>query len=759
MTVPKKLVRVLALCAWAAVIGCASAGAEMATISLKPTIGKPEGDAVTLTFDVMAPLGDKRVLRAELALNGGNGVEVVGLKPLAPWYNSFDVTELTRRWAAASGRAGVLQLRGVSKVKPESIRLLVTYEGKPANVPPQVKGLNAFHRAGQTFITFQEIDDRSADASPRWADLKTKLDKMDAEKTVRYLVFRHGRPITAKNVAQAELLARVKPMSGYNVRGRSVDELITIVRKQAVDDAVLARRLARTSELKRYTPNHPAMAGVPIGRLAIEDGKPLPPKTGLYVHHPDVGFVDAPAHPKLKAYYAVVASVDGVANTRDFAADNSLAKPVDETVGAGVPVLQGAVNVTVFFDYPGQRLRYVQWAALPLANLPNQYYNWGVFVPRDYGAAGPRRLSIFFHDGNQRYLKMPWPHRQDRVIIAPHDAPFPSFGIGYNNALGTLRPLKQGVVRPFFRRRVDAVLEWATKKFDADTGRISCGGGGYWGGTAALQYGIRRPGRIAYVMADGSPDPDPARTPDTYVQYPWRKGRPRRTPRGAIDRVWGRPEWKLKAESGKTIWEEAGLPAFVRAGKHPLPYLSLGSGSMSVTWKQQTHLMIAYKQTGNAFMSQFYWGGTGHIPLPAGAFEPRTDRPMLACWPLGYHPNAAFFDKYFFTGVRGYGGGSRLNNRIRWESETIVDTAEKLEMTIYSEPRISYAGSVTAKTTVRNAQNFKPAPGEKLKWSAAAAKGSRGKPQRGEITVDKDGLIVIPSLTFTRARTRLIVAR
>jgi len=747
MTVQNKVVCALALCAGLAAIGCASAGAEVATIGLKPTIGKPEGDAVTLTFHVTARLGGKRVLRAELALNGRNGVEVVGLKPLPPWYNSFDATELVRKWAAASGRAGVLRLKGVSKVKPESIRLLVTYEGEPANVPPQVKNLKVFHRAGQTFITFQEIDDRSADAAPKWADLKAKLDSMDAEKTVRYLVFRHDKPITAKSVAQAELLARVKPMSGYNVRGRSVDELITIVRRRAVDDAELARRLARTSELRRYTPDHPAMAAVPIGRLAVEDGVPLPVKTGLYVHHPAAAG---------RAYYAVVASVDGVANTRDFSAANSLAKPVDETVGTGVPVLQGEVNVTVFFDYPGRRLRYVQWAAPPLANLPDQYYNWGVFVPRGYGAAGPRRLTIFFHDGNQRYLKMPWPHRQDRVIIAPHDAPFPSFGIGYNDALGTLRPLERGVVRPFFARRVDAMLTWAIKKFNADTGRISCGGSGYWGGTAALQYGIRRPGRIAYVMADGSPDPDPAQTPDTYVRYPWRKGRPRPTPRRSIDRVWGRPEWKLKAESGKTIWEEASLPAFVRASKRTLPYLSLGSGSMSVTWKQQTHLMIAYKETGNAFMSRFYWGGSGHVPLPARDFEPRADRPMLACWPLGYSPNAKFFKARFFTGERGYGGGSRLNDRVRWDTENVVDTPDRLELTIWSDSSMTYAGSVTARTTIRNAQKFRPAPGTKLKWSVAG-KGRRAKPQGGEITVDKHGLIVIPSLTFTRARTRLII--
>ena len=72
-------------------------------------------------------------------------------------------------------------------------------------------------------------------------------------------------------------------------------------------------------------------------------------------------------------------------------------------------------------------------------------------------------------------------------------------------------------------------------------------------------------------------------------------------------------------------------------------------------------------------------------------------------------------------------------------------------MTIYSEPRISYAGSVTAQTAVRNAQKFKPGPGEKLKWKAG-----RGG---GEITVGQDGLILIPKLMFVRKPTRLVITR
>ena len=135
-----------------------------------------------------------------------------------------------------------------------------------------------------------------------------------------------------------------------------------------------------------------------------------------------------------KAYYAVTVAVDG---REDPATLEALAIPVAETVGPGEPVLQGEANVTVFYDYPGRRYRYVQWAAPPLTNQPGEYYNWGVFVPAGYAEAKIKRLSVFFHDARQRYLKPPWPHRQDTVLISPHDAPFAGYGYGYNDALGT----------------------------------------------------------------------------------------------------------------------------------------------------------------------------------------------------------------------------------------------------------------------------------------------------------------------------------
>ena len=703
---------------------------------------------------------DEALVDAVVSASPGRfGVVQPPQKPLAleaPWYRSFDATELVRKWAGDPKANYGLHVKSFPGWRPELTYLEVVYKGASRSAPRQVEGLKVLHRAGQTFITFNENEPLAKKEKVTWGELKELLGGMDAERRVRYRVYRHAQAITGATIAAAELLGEVGPLSAYNVNGRSVDELIAIVRRRAIDDLDLSKQLAhrRTNYFSRYNPDMPQMSDVVIGRLAITDGSPLPLGTGLYVHHPaEAG----------RAYYAVVASVDGTANCKDFSAANSLAEPVAEEPGAGEPVLQGTADVTVFYDYPGQRLRYVQWAAPPLASLPNSYFNLGVFVPRGYERAAPRRLGLFFHDGRQRYLRPPWPHRQDTVLISPHDYPYRSYGYGHHEALGTLRSFKAGTVRPFFVRRADALLKWAVAKFTPDTGRLSVGGSGYWGGTAALQYGMRRPGLIAYVMADGSPDPDPKQTPDRYVVYPWRKDRPVGTPRPGIDAVWGQPDFDCKAESGKSIWEEMDLPAYVRASKEPLPFLSLGAGAMAVTWKQETDLMKAMMESRNGFMSEFFWGGSGHMHLPVTAdsgdlpFEPRSDAPLLACRPTQFGLDKSFDEKHWVTGDRGYGGGGRACTRPRWRSDDIIDAPDRLEMTIFTSRSVVYAGSVTLPTTVRNARKFKPAAGGKLAWSVTDPAGGK-QLQGGEVTVGENGAIVIPNLTFA-APGRLIIKR
>ena len=218
------------------------------------------------------------------------------LLPAGPYYRWFDVTAAVKALAASPSRALALGLRGRG-YEPKATWLEVAYEGKLKDPPGQVKGLRAFYRAGQVFITFREVEDLSEGKDRyAWGDLIKKVRGYNAEgliprdkgRELRYRVYRHDKPITPGSIGRAELLAEVVPGSGFNTR---------IVRRiwqgenrpSKLDDSFIAVR------------------------LAVEAEKPLPSGVGLYVH--TVGKAG-------RAFYAVVTAVNGVENTTDLSEAN-----------------------------------------------------------------------------------------------------------------------------------------------------------------------------------------------------------------------------------------------------------------------------------------------------------------------------------------------------------------------------------------------------------------------------------------------------
>ncbi|KKL54017.1 hypothetical protein LCGC14_2269620, partial [marine sediment metagenome] len=400
-------------------------------------------------------------------------------KPLAlvgPWFDGFDVTEtLGKRAGNPSANLG-LYVKALPGWQPETTRLEIMYEGKGRSAPKPVTGLKVVHRAGQTFITWTEIEDKVGKDAATWGKMQALMKDMDATFRVRYLVFRHTAPITGRTIAQAKLLGRVKPLSAYNTRGRSVEELVALIRRRAMNDIALSRKLAKAG--LRYSPDSPEMAEVVIKRLAIADGKPLARNAGLYVHSPTKAG---------KAYYAVVASSNGSANLSAAATVG----PVTETVGPGEPVLQEPADVTVFYDYPGKRHQYVQWTGPPLSNLPNQYYNWSVYLPANPPKPTPVRIAFT----SNKFIKPGVRHRTDTILISGQDRPIWSSWYGYHESLGTLKSFKQGIVQPYTTRRMFAFVDWVMGKFNGDPKRLSA-----VGGTDALYYGVRHGDKFAYVL-------------------------------------------------------------------------------------------------------------------------------------------------------------------------------------------------------------------------------------------------------------------
>jgi len=710
----------LAMCSWVE--------GEVATRRWRPLAVQ---GAKTLRFDLSGLGAAARVYRADLVLARSGAilgneddamvkVEVVpasGAKPLplrGPWFDRLDATEAVRA-ACRAPRAQTVEfiVKACPKGVQEATYLDVAFEGTAENVPPAVKGLKALHRGGLTFVTWAELDDPFGVKTPTLDELRAAVKQLDAAKQVRYRIYRHAERIDARSVAEAELLAEVAPLSGYNPRGVSTDHVIHQRQLRAIEDGLYARSIA--AEPFKVAPDSPEMGALPVRRLAIEDGKPLPPGVGLYVHHP--------AKPG-RAFYAVVACVDGVANMRHLADGAALAEPVAEEAGPGQPVLQNAEDLKVFYDYPGQRLHYVQWCAPPLANLPNQVHNWSAYVPPAAAGNDPLALGIYFHDWRGLYLRPRWPHARDQVLIATADSPWPSFGYGYHEALGTLKAFSEGVVRDYTAARIDAFVAWARKRFAIDPARISCHGLGTLGGTAALHYAFRHPDAVAWVVA-GYFDASPATCPPAIKSGE----RELKTHLPQMEAVWGKREWDLKTAAGASIWKDRDLTAWVRA--HPtaaLPFLSIGAGTLSPVWSQQVPFMKALLEVRQPFIAEFDWGGS---PPRYGPDYVRRDKPMPAV-----HPDRMEFAtrNYWAEAKVLYSPGGSINTGLSWEPKSVVDTSERLEI----EGR--FGGAVT----IRNAQRFKPKPGEKIAWTLDT--GRREANRTGEAVADEHGLVTIPGL-------------
>jgi len=646
-------------------------------------------------------------------VSGGARVPPVGGKPLAlrgPWFDHLDATEAVR------ARTAQFLVKAYPRWVPGATYLDVAYDGQAENLPPAVKGLKVLHRGGLTFITWQEIEDPLGAKVPTLDELKAVVKQIEATRQVRYRIYRHRERIDGKSIAEAELLAEVAPLSGYNVRGVSTDHAVHQRQLRAVEDGPYARSIA--ADPFNVSPDTPEMGAVPVRRLAIEDGEPLPASVGLYVHQPEKAG---------QACYAVVTCVDGVANMRDLAQGSSLAEPVAEEVGPGEPVFQNVEDLKVFYDYPGQRLHYAQWCSptgggAPLANLPNQCCNWSVFVPPAATGKEPLALGIYFQDWRGLYLRPRWPHKGDQVLIATDDSPWPSFGYGYHEALGTLKSFAEGAVHDYTAARIVAFVAWVQRKFTIDPARISCHGVGTLAGTAALHYGLRHADRVAWIVA-GYFDASPGTCPETVQSGE----RALKTHLPQLEAVWGKRQWDIKNAAGVSIWKDRDLTARVRANpKVSLPFLSIGAGTLSPVWTQQVPFMKALLEARQPFISEFDWGGSPPRYAPEYV---RRDRLMPAVVP----DKIEFASRsYWAEGKVQYSSGGSINAGLSWDPQTIVDTPDRLEVD----------GRFGGAVTLRNAQQFRLKPGEKVAWVLDT--GRRETKRTGDAAADEHGLVTIP---------------
>jgi len=725
-----------------------AAPAKAEGISVEKTTG-----GTVLTFDIGAFEG-KRVHRARfrcerdrltgedpeiletieiLAVKSRQGGQVATdgklLELAGPWYDSFDVTDAACAWASKRRATPALLVKKFPRWKPERTFLDVTFDGELAARPPAVREAKAFHRSGQTFITWRETEAPVAAKEIAYRKLKPMLDALDAKRVVRYRVYRHTRPITARTLGRAELIAEVKPLSGLNVNARCIE--YGIDDKLVSDDTIITNQ-EDPFGAKYVTTEKGVGMDCPIRWFVIDEkAGPLAPGTGLYVHT---------ASTKGAAYYAVTAAVDGCESGQGLAATRA----VTESPAEPLPVLQGELPRRAYWRYPAKRLHYVQWCGPPkLANVPNVAFSYGVSVSENPPDDGAIPMEVHFHPRRYSYYRPLCRVRQDSLVVSPYDFPGPTAWHGYHEAAGTLRSFLAGVVRNYTEARLLSFLGWVRRRWKVHPARIVTVGGippgcsrEDTGGTGALLFGLRHPEFVSAIMAS-----QPVIDPSTMSE----KTKGWRPHVSAVYterlKLLGRREWKLPASGGRPAWEELDCTRLVKAWRPTAraPFVAIGGHG-----EQVIAFAKALRELRRGYWCKSSWGSAplalidGRVrcgsTLSCGI---RLDRSLPAITSCSTdrekHPEVDF------------------SSRVRWAGDGAVDEAARYEVTLSTT-----RGNITADVTLRRLQKFRIEAGGRYNWRLVDVK-SRKELQAGVVTADADGLLTIRKYTLRQHGARLTV--
>jgi len=649
-----------------------------------------------------------QALLVEIEIYAGKTPGRGPLPLVEPAFSCFDATDAVRKAVRAGGELSLF-VKAFPGWQKERTRLEVAYEGRRIGAPPAVKGLKAFHRAGQTFLSWSEVDPLITGEKTTWGELRKAL--ADAKAPCTYRIYAHSKPIGASRVLDAELLGEVEPLSCWNASGRNMEYLIG----EAMQKSDKLGELAEDHNHAMYTwgPNHPRMDRYPLDRLVIEEkAGPLPPGAGLYVGHP------ARAG---KRYYAVVSSRGGVENLADFSAGNSLAEPVEETVGVGEPVHQGQGLWGPFFDYPGRRQVYVQWTAPPLSPRPNLLFNWSVLVPPGLKEGEKAPGELYFHGGNFSYAKPRQKFLLKSIQIAPHDWPFSGW-YGFNDSFGTLRSYTSGTVSNHTQKRILAFLEWAKAKFPLDPDRIMLPGG-----DGAVMLALSYPETFSYVMVIN------------FDEFAVREDR-----QSLLVPAWGPRSPDIKDDQGRANWGWAMLDelALARRG-HDLPLIFCRGYSWAPFVrgfaKGEGRFYDAMRKANQPILADWTWA-QGYLIKPDRYTGLWRGMDMTRATPVPAFTNCST--------DRNTEGDGQTNLPMAWQP--IKESPDAVEITLSNSRKEG-----TVDLAFRRLQQFRVKPGERLAWEGISSplKDRRAKPldpQGGTGVVDKDGVFVLQALRVAR---------
>lgn len=703
------------------------------------TLERQRGTSV-IKIDVSKLPPDATIFRAELVLKlpdrgGQRPLEPTAVHPVGrpdrrlafvpPRNVGLDCLDVVRE---AVGKGVAVRL-AVAATAAGVRRLEVSYlEGKPKRTGlPVARNVQATHRSGQTFITFAEP---KLEPWPRFENgaAVAAFKRKYAPPGMRFRIWRSARPITARSIAEADLVGECGFFTAWNDGYHQGD----------------------TKELP------------PLRYRVTDDGPPVEWGTGIYAHNPPAAG---------KAYYAVTVAVDGEEDFDRLGRANTTAAPLHETVGPGEPVLQ-------WVDTPDPqkgwhfrrgriaRLVYTRWESPPRASTPSVPIDYLVAIPleaRPDGASRearyrawrtePAPVGLHLHCwGGSCNGGYGWWYNAHRgsVLIASNQVPY-DWWTGYHEAIGTAMTWGDGCVRPFTMNRLLDFLDWAARQHASAPGAVRA----YWprldltrvfaagnsmGGAGAPMLAIRHGDRVAWAISWVG-----VHVPELSPQFA-----------GSYRNSYGPRHDSIHMPDGRTSpWDHFSDVWWLRehvAADTGLIIASNGKNDGAIGWRQAVLFAEALQETRRPHIFNWAKGGHGTRTLIGSNFDldVRTDQTLPAF-------TSCSLDDDLGDGAPDSGDDvGQLNAHLRWNTREVIDEPDRWEMTVLLKddaPR----ETCTCDVTPRRCQRFKVRPGDVFRWTNTPADGTAVA--GGRVTADRWGLVTVERVEVSKAGNRIRITR
>lgn len=504
---------------------------------------------------------------------------------------------------------------------------------------------------------------------------------------------------------------------------------------------------------KRYS----LIKGVPTYLKIDSASSPLSSTTGLFV---------ATSTTTGSFYYAVVTSIDNVADTTIINGINSLSTPVTESVTTPHPVWQQEVQEGV--NLVQVYVQYVTSITSPLypqmTNRGSFPFNFAVYKPTTGSAPYPLELRL--HGGGGNFLE---------VMGAPFDVGtyglgtddwlpstfmFSSAWFGYNEnyniySIGNHIP-DTGINNSYTLYRIAYTINWVETHYPIDTTRFYIIGTSM-GGSGCMWLSMYMPGKIAAV-SEVVPKFDLAFLNDPNPHSQFNLGT---HDRDGLDTLWGTVATNLPCDIGYGTYNFLNAGYMLNANRNnslPLIFAQSGKKDTLTGWAEK----ILYYDSVNTNMAGgcYFWDMRGHDGSGYyWEFAPNLLRystslsfPAFSNCSTNNSPGNGLISSGDSIGtINGFlDWNDAINDQPnQWDINLLINSLESVNGIVHSPD------SCSVDVTLRRLQKFKVPIGDSIDWIDFASNGTTVIKRGGYIYTG--GLITIPTVKVYKGGINLKV--